>query len=238
MKTITNADEILFRCSSLGKLMTKPKSKDEKISETTKTYLAECFVNAKYGRYKELTNKYIAKGLAVEEDSITLYSRVKKQMFKKNEQRLSNGFITGTPDLFTGESIEKADCIIDIKSSWSIFTFYATTIEKLNSNYYFQLQGYMALTGAKTAKLAYCLIDTPDAIFMQELRTLMYQMGCDAENKLYQEAANKMEELMKYSDIPISERMNEIEIPRNDSDIARIKEQVILCREWMNKNLF
>lgn len=83
--------------------MTEPRSKSETISEGTKTHLADVFVSHKYGRNTNIENKYTIKGLQVEDDSITLYSRVKKHFYTKNQDHLSNAFIKGTPDLFKGK---------------------------------------------------------------------------------------------------------------------------------------
>lgn len=235
-----NADKILFRCSSLGYIMTEPKKKDEVLSETTKTHLVDKFVSVKYNRETDIQNRYISKGLAVEEDSITLYSRVTKQFFKKNELTLSNEFIAGTPDLFTGSIVHQADLVIDIKSSWDIFTFFRTTQDKLNKMYYWQLQGYMALTGAKSSRLVYCLVNTPAPLIYDEMNKLKWKMGVinPETDKNYQDACAEIEKVCKYDDVPMEERFNEIVIERNDEDIARVYERVNLCREWMNANLF
>ena len=229
---ITTADNILFRCSANGKLMTEPRTKSETLSETTKKYLVEVFIQHQYGREKDITNKYITKGLQVEEDSITLYSQYKGRFFKKNESRLFNEYLAGTPDIILDNEI------IDIKSSWDIFSFYNSKTGGLNKDYYWQLQGYMALTGAQKAKLVYCLVDTPNAIFLRELNSLKWQMGVnDDTDKLFQEAANKLEENMRYSDIPIEERVHEIDIERNDADIDKLYSRINDCRKWINENL-
>lgn len=235
-----NADKILFRCSSLGYIMTDSRSKSETLSETTKTHLVDKFVSAKYARETDIQNKYIEKGLAVEEDSITLFSRVKKEFFKKNEENLTNEFISGTPDLFTGSEVRKSDLVIDVKSSWDIFTFFRATQDKLNKMYYWQLQGYMALTGAKSARLVYCLVNTPPPLIFDEMNKLKWKMGVinPDTDKLYQEACAEIEKVMKYDDIPMEERVNEITIERNDADIERLYERVQQCRNYMNQFLF
>lgn len=230
----------LFRCSALGYLLVEPRTKAAKeageLSETTKTNLIDIYVSAKYGRQTDITNKYITKGLMVEEDSITLYSRVKKTFFKKNEKHLSNEFIKGTPDLFTGSEIEKAETIIDIKSSWDIFTFFRNIPKGVNDMYYYQLQGYMALTGAKSAKLAFCLIDTPETMIMDAKRRLMWQMNAGTEeNEDYKNACDELDLKMTYSDIPLKEKVIEYDIERNDADIDRIYDKVKKAREFLNQ---
>lgn len=213
----------------------------EVISETTKGYLIELFVEAKYGREKEISNKYIEKGLKVEEDSITLYSLHTKNFFKKNTERITNEFLTGEPDLSDGNDIRKAAIICDVKSSWDIHTFFKAKFSETNKDYYWQGQSYMALTGAKTFKLVYCLVNTPDVMIADQKRKLSYQMGQTSDQSIdndYIEACAKIDALSNYDDIPIAERINEITIERNDADIERLYARIKQCREYMNKNLF
>jgi len=218
----------IFRCSALGKLMTEPRSKSETLSETTKTYLAEVYVNARYGRKKEITSRYIEKGLRVEEDSITLYSRVKKVPFFKNEQRFTNKYLAGTPDYVK-------DFVLDVKSSWDIFTFFNTTSKDLNKAYYWQLQGYMALTGLKEARLAYCLVNTPDTMIEDEKRKLGWKMGLiDASvNPDYVKACEQIDRLSVYDDIPMEERLNEIVVPFDQLAIESLYNRIIECRRYL-----
>jgi hypothetical protein len=228
------ADNILFRCSSLGHLMTEPRAKSETLSESCKTHLVDVFVSNKYGRNTDIVNKYTTKGMLVEEDSLTLYSRYKKEFYLKNETHFNNEFIKGTPDIIT-----KHGMIIDVKSSWDIYTFFRNNAKSLNKNYYWQLQGYMALTGCKISMLAYCLVNTPDMLIQDEKRRLQYKMGViDDSNKTFEEACAEIEKLSIYDDIPLSEKVIEIEIKRDDSDIERLYQKIKDCREYMNKNLF
>lgn len=226
-----------IRCSAIGEIMTPPKSKEAKeaglLGETATKYLKQLFRELRYGRKKEFTSKYTDKGLMVEEDSITLYSRLKKKVFKKNEQRLENDFICGTPDLFEGESITRATNVIDTKSSWDLFTFPFPN-DKQNTDYYWQLQGYMALTGARSAVLAYCLIDTPLTLINDEKRKLFYKMNAGTEeNPDYVAACEELERRMMFGDIPMSERMVEFPVERNDSDIELIYAQVKKARNFL-----
>lgn len=226
----------LFRCSSLGHIMTESRSKTDPLSETTKTHLIDVYVANRYGRQDDIQNKYIEKGLAVEEDSITLYSRIKKDLFLKNEEHLSNEWIKGTPDLYRGEAVKNASCIIDIKSSWDIYTFMRTLTKEVNKMYYWQLQGYMDLTGASSAVLAYCLVDTPQQLIEDEKRRLMWKMGCATdENPLFQEACEELQRSMTFGDIPLSERLIEFNITRNDEDIMKMHARVEQCRKWLNE---
>ena len=232
-------EKIRFRCSALGNIMTDARSKSETISETAKAHCVDVFISEKYGRKKDISNKFITKGLMVEEDSITLFSRHTKTFFKKNEVQLKNHSITGTPDLFEGEQILSATKIIDVKSSWDIYTFFRSRHDKLNSQYFWQLQGYMALTGAQSATLAYCLINTPEMLIDDEKRKLQWKTGTiDDEQPEFKVACAEMDKLMRYDDIPMEERITMIDIPRDETAICRIYQRVADCRKWIAENLF
>lgn len=221
------ANNILFRASQVHNLMIEPKSKSELISETTKTYLLDVYAEYKYNRRKEVINKYVQKGIGAEEDSLTLYSLVTGDLFVKNEERIRNEYVIGTPDLLT-------DPIVDIKSSWDLFTFLKAKHSPLNKAYYWQLTAYMWLTGVKNAKLAYCLVNTPEQIINDQKRKFMWNANQIDESELTVQAFEEIERNCKFDDIPMSERIHTIDIAFNPDDIERLKQRIIDCREWMS----
>lgn len=259
-----NADDILFRCSSLGHLMVEPKNKSELISETTKTHLVDVYVSNKYNRFTEINSLVLDKGNDVEEDSITIISRRRKEFMKKNEIHLRNAFIKGTPDLFKGEEIYKAEIVRDAKSAWDAYTFYRSKYKPVEKMNYWQLQGYMALTGAKSGSIDRCLTNTPYHIVEGLLRRQSYNHpGMDTpawiELQVIANHVYDMETFQKYIDqrgvnirtdsnsqavfmgfveIPIEDRHFAFEFERNDTDIERLYDKIKLCRNWMKENLF
>lgn len=232
--------ELIFRCSSWGKIFSDPKSNKDKeagkLSVSAKKETFARYQSQNYRREKFLSNKYVEKGLGVEEDSITLYSRVTKTFLKKNEERLINDYITGLPDTYIGESIRKAEVIIDIKSSWDIHTFGESIIDEVKDVYYAQGQGYMALTGAKEFHLVFCLVNTPEVQLNDMKRRLSWQMGLidEQENPLFIEACAKIDHEGIFDDIPMNERVFTKVIKRDDTYIKEGYERVIKCREWLN----
>ena len=218
--------------------MTEPKEKAAKeageLSKTAKTHLKNVYIQEKYGRQKDVVTKQMKKGIEVEEDSITLLSRVQKKMLYKNEERLYNDYITGLPDIFEGESIRNATSITDIKSSYDLFTFLANAGESLDSNYDYQLQGYMALSGARQAYIAYCLVNTPAHIIESEKYYLLKKMDVISdESPEYIKEALKIEKNMTFDDIPKEERVLIFSVERNDYTINKIYEKVIKAREFL-----
>lgn len=219
--------------------MVEPRSKSELISETTKTHLIDVFIQNTYNRRSDIRNRYTIKGTLVEEDSMTLFSRVTKRYYVKNEESMANDYIKGTPDIITSLDVKDME-IIDIKSSWDIFTFMRAKYKnELNKMYYWQLQGYMFLTGAKKARLAYCLVNTPDQLIEDEKRFLWYKMGQpDKESPVWSDACLEIDRNCIYDDIPMQERLHQISFERNDADIEKLYTKVLACRKWMDENMF
>lgn len=225
-----------FHPSQLGLIMTESRTK-EPFGETAKAHLLECWIGKKYGRYKDVTNQYLEKGTLAEEDSIDLYSVVKKQYFEKNKELISNDFFIGTPDLYVGKSIKEAELIIDLKTSWDIFTFYSVMLKGLDKRYFWQLQAYMDITGAKTSKLVYCLVNTPYKLVEDEKKKLMWKMGViDSDADLeYLKACERIDKNSNYDDILMENRYIEFTVDRDQESIDKAHKRVIECREFLNQ---
>lgn len=221
---MTSFDDYKFRCSSLGKLMVTPKNKKDPISVTTKKYLQEIHKEALFGKTTELQSRYLSKGIQVEEESIKIVGNVGSTRFEKNEKFFENDKICGTPD------INDEHHLIDIKSSWDFTTFPMHSDLLPSKDYYWQMQGYMALTGKKESAVIYCLVDTPSNLIQDEVRRLSWKMGMievpmDLENEVY--------ERLQYNDIPEELRIKRFDVKYNEDDVERLYERIDLCREYL-----
>jgi hypothetical protein len=148
-----------FRASQLGKLMTSSRTKGEALSQTAKSYIIQKAKEDFFEYRSELNNKYLTKGLAQEQDSIDLLNLVRLEDYKKNEERVENEWLTGCCDIITDTSI------IDIKTSWSLDTFPATTYElKDLSDYEWQGRAYMWLYDMPSFELCYVMVTTAPEI--------------------------------------------------------------------------
>lgn len=152
-----------IRASASGKLMTKPRSKSEFLSKTTKSYLEEWTKEQIYGVRKNINSKYLSKGNQVEDDAIVYASAEKGWLFaEKNEEYFEDEYFCGTPDVIL------EDRIIDIKSSWDCFSFPLFYNGVPNKDYYYQLQTYMHLTQKDKAQLVYVLMNTPEELTLED----------------------------------------------------------------------
>lgn len=158
-----------FRCSSIGKLMTEPKSKSEgPLSVGAKTYIRELAAQEIFGVTFEVSSKAMEKGIQCEQDSIDLLNYVRGMRLKKNTERKTNEFITGEADLFNAELNHGHD----IKTSWSIATFPISEEGCIDKLYEYQVRGYMMLWDADSWSVDYCLVSTPEDLMRYEPLTL------------------------------------------------------------------
>jgi len=194
-----------FRASQLGKLMTSSRTKGEVLGQTAKTYIIEQAKQDFYGYRTQLMNKYVLKGIEQEQDSIDLLNGVRFQNYLKNEQRAENEYLTGCCDIITEDSI------IDIKSSWSLETFPATTFELKDLNdYEWQGRAYMWLYDRPSFELVYTMYDTDDTLLT------------DWDNK----------SIHKVNHIPAHHRVTVLRYERDLAIEEQIKERLRACSEY------
>jgi hypothetical protein len=217
-------NKILFRASSIGDLMTESRSKSEKLSKTAKSYIQKVFKEREFGYYENINSKAIDKGIENEDEAIQLASEVLCWDFViKNEEKYSNEYINGTPDVIT------KDLLADIKCSWNMGTFPIFEDEIPTKNYWWQLQSYMWLTGHSTSELVYVLTNTPEQIVEDEIRRMHWKLNKIDEDLDLREAVQSQH---TFDHIPNNLRIKRFIVERDEQAIEQIKEKVELCRNY------
>ena len=216
-----------IRASQIGKIMTSSKTKGEVLSKTCKSYIQELAIENTYGIRKEFWSRYTDKGNECEEEAIELVNDVLNLGFIfKNEENLNNDWITGTPDVNTNE------ILLDIKCSWDATTFPFFETEIPNKDYYYQLQGYMWLTGKTESLLCYCLVNTPFQIVEDEVRREHWKQNLIDESLDLRDFVQKKH---NYDHIPKEKRVKVFKVIKDDNVINNIKERINIAREYYNK---
>jgi hypothetical protein len=156
------AHDFLIRCSSIGKIMTEPKTlKEGPLSVGAKTHIRELAAQDIFGVDFEVSDKKMEKGIVVEPESTALLNRVRGLNLTKNAERKRNDWITGEADLFDAERRVGHD----LKSAWSVATFPICPEDIAGSQrsmYEWQMVGYCWLWDADEWEINYCLVDTPE----------------------------------------------------------------------------
>ena len=147
---------------------------------------------------KEFSNKFTEKGISVENSAIDYISDIRNVFYTKNESSFENSFMTGTPDIIYKDSV------IDIKSSWDCFTFPIFEV-RLNSSYWWQIQGYMHLCDKRYGEVVYVLMDTD---------------------------SDEVEDV--YSDIDALYRVKSFKVYYDEKAIEEIEGRVVACRDYIN----
>jgi hypothetical protein len=232
MTNVNLFDNWKARASMVGNLMTQPQSKAAKdnneLSETAKKYLYEEYARFVWGKEPlDVTTKQMAKGNTAEEDSLLLLSTIDGIIYEKNEQKVSNDYLIGTPDVICREPL----AIKDVKTSWDSKTFISKHYEGLSNLYYYQLLAYLEITGAKTGEVVFCLVDTPEELIQDELYRAAKRQNC-IELPPPKEAA--IRNSMTFEDIPQEQRIIRFQVDYNEEVIHKIRQKIDKCREFLH----
>jgi hypothetical protein len=142
--------EIKFRCSSIGRLMTEPKTKAEgPLSVGAKTFIRELAAQEILGVDFEVSSKEMEKGILCEADAIALVGRVRALDLEKNTDRRSDDYFMGECDVFHSPTREGRDT----KCSWSAKTFPISQTDCQDRLYEYQMRAYMRLWDATRPRI-------------------------------------------------------------------------------------
>ena len=195
---------MIFRASSLGKLMTTSRSKTDVLSVTAKSYIKQVAKQNYFGYQNQISSRYIDKGQQQEQDSIDLINTVRMESYTKHIGRVNKDYLSGECDILT------ADTIIDTKTSWSLDTWPELPEEGINSDYEWQMRAYMMLYDKPQAEVIYCLVTTdPDLLSSFDDR-----------------------ELHQVDHIPADKRITVLKYDRDILIETEIMERLQLCSEY------
>ena len=195
---------MIFRASSLGKLMTTSRSKTDVLSVTATSYIKQVAKQNYFGYQNQISSRYIDKGQQQEQDSIDLINTVRMESYTKHIGRVNKDYLSGECDILT------ADTIIDTKTSWSLDTWPELPEEGINSDYEWQMRAYMMLYDKPQAEVIYCLVTTdPDLLSSFDDR-----------------------ELHQVDHIPADKRITVLKYDRDILIEAEIMERLQLCSEY------
>jgi hypothetical protein len=213
----------------LSKLMFKKTNPE--LPKGAKTYCEVWLKKHLFKRNPEFKALVIDKGLMCEMDGINLISETFGYSdFQKNDEYFENEFMHGTPDIIHNGIVH------DTKLSWDLFSFPMFESELPNNDYWWQLQGYMILTGLEKASLDYVLIDTPMPLILLDLKKLYYQSGGTAEDWT-QENYEALYPNYQFNDIPVEKRIKSFTFDLDKTVESKINERVILCRNYIKQIL-
>lgn len=204
------------------------KKNNPELPTTCISFLEDWYKEQIYGRRKEFTSNMTEKGNINEDEAIDFIAdKLNYPFLYKNETYFEDDYMTGTPDMIPPNEI------LDSKCSWDCFTFPLLEKELPTKDYWWQGQGYMNLLNRKHFKLCYVLTDTPYHIIEREARNWCFKNGYD---ELDDDILAQFEKKMTYKDIDDKYKLKVFCFDRDDNAITQIKQRVIECRNYIEKN--
>lgn len=177
--------------------------KKPELPQGAKTYVENWYNYHKYNDESEVYSKYLEKGKNMELEALEVVAdRFNLGFLAKNEQRFSCEFMDGEPDALITKAVFDTKCSYDSKTFKDV-----VDCGELNSDYEWQMQGYLHLTGRKIGFVCYVLLNTEK-----------YDL-----------------EVISYDHIPIEERYFHFRVDYDPNRIKQIEERVRMCREYLNE---
>lgn len=205
------------------------------LSTTAKSFVQTTWLANEKGFYSFGGNKYTEKGLYSEEDCLSLISKIDGRFYKKNEDRIIKGNISGECDInskFGGRRV-----IQDTKSTWSPETFMNA---KMTLDNEWQGRCYMYLYDADEFWLRHCLVDCPAHIYEHEVYKLKMDYNIiDESLEEHKRLFDRLKTSLIYTDnssYSVEERVKTTVIYRDDDIFQELLDRIPFALEYY-KNL-
>jgi hypothetical protein len=209
----------------------------KKVTGACESYLINLYAQIKYGRRPIMKGDapiQLIKGVKSEIRATEMVERVTAQKLYRYKSKLNNSYLNGQLDVLDAKSVEESKSIIEVKNSLRLNHFLMSAKEPLPRRFFFQMQGYFALTGKESGVVYNCLVDMPDHI-IEEQRSLLAAELCPdgVVTKLFEEEWAEKERSFRFNDIPEEERVIPFYVERDERVIEQIYEKIDICREWL-----
>lgn len=215
------------------------KDEDIPLSAGCKSHLSGIYAFEKYHKwspFKDIGSRATEKGKFCEQDGIELVNKKYSLNLFKNEERRYSDFFSGHLDAFEGEDIDNVTVVHDVKCPDNVETFFSYLNKDLPPVYYWQMQGYMNITGASVAKVHFCLVNTPDHQIKHASEALLRRMDVISDlSPEYVEAQYQLVKNLTYDDINPNDKVYTFVVERNDDDIQKACLKVQRCREYLQE---
>lgn len=201
-----------------------PRLSEPRLSKTCITFLRKWVDEHIYQRRVEFTSKQTDKGNIVERDAIN-YAAInipEMGLVSKNQVRFKeHEYITGEPDVMT------ATTIYDTKCSWTHETFPLYSPELEETNYEWQVLGYMEIAERKRGFVVFVLMSMPEEMIIREAR---WKLPQDYSREEFEAFAAQF----RYDDLPAYLRLKTYEVSYDEERIQAIKDRVLECRKYID----
>lgn len=228
----TKYEKYLVRLENEGKI--------DGVSTSGISKLKDIYIKEKWN--KEIVNgakdyvPAILNGTLSENKSLALISEIDGVLYKKHKALIKNKYLKGILDCYLGKSLKKIEKVTDIKTSASMQSLLSLIKdEEHTSKYYWQIMGYLAITGANEGEVCHCLVSYSDRIINDEINKFLQRtknLGFDGD--YIDSQIQRIKFNMTFDEIPIEQRVVRFKVQKDEDAINNIYEKVKFCRKWLN----
>lgn len=204
-------------------------------------YLLYIYALKKYGLPVKLfaegsIHASAANGILKEPYSIELISRIYNKRLYRNKQTIKNDKLLGVIDAWDCPDWKDSDCVHEIKTTSDIRKFLIRKRYPLSKDTFLQMQGYLALTDKNIAEVNFCLVDFPESVIESQNDALFRYLCPDGIfTGQFEEEWAKMENKLRFVDVPDRDRIFTCIVDRNEEVIEKIYKRVDDCRKWLKE---
>ena len=203
--------------------------------------LKDIYIKEKWGKeVVSVAKDYvpgILNGTLSEHKSLSLISELDGVAYRKHKSLIKNKYLKGILDSYLGNSLKKIEKVTDIKTASSMQSLLSLIKdEETNTKYYWQIMGYLAITGANEGEICHCLVSYPERIINDEINKFLQRtknLGFDGD--YIDSQIQRIKFNMTFDEIPIEQRVVRFKVERDDNAIKNIYEKVKFCRKWLDK---
>ncbi len=205
------------------------------ISELIIIYAYEMYGKGKVSKGNDSPHA-AEKGNMAEPESIKFLSMMDGINYEKNEEKFTNKWFQGIPDIVIRGKDNKIEKLIEVKTSYDLPSFIMSMRQKEPSHNIFELMGYMDMTGCKNAEIVHCLVDMPEKISsFEEKRLRERYCWLELDEETISDRISKSLNNMEYSDIPNELKCFRRPVTLNKLTMKDVKRRATASRKWMKE---
>jgi hypothetical protein len=206
------------------------------LSSGAKNFLVEFYSRERYNIKKAasggIPKSAQIKGSLLEKEGVELISKVNGIQYTKETEPVSDDYFIGVCDI----KCELKNMLIDVKTSWNAANFMKSKKNKLPTELWAQMQGYLHLYNIPKGQVCYVLVNTPPHLIEQEWANIFkkYAYG-EITREQYDDGCYKLEGFYDYNKIPEKKRIVRFDVDYCPAYITKAKTKVDMARVWLNE---
>lgn len=209
-------------------------------SQGCKTELKNIYISEKYGKRPPYVGgempAAVRNGTISQHEALQLWSEVANLRYSTHKDVIKGKYLKGQVDAYTGTSIKRPETIVEIKTVGSLQSLLSYVDSDEIGKDYWQAMGYLAITKADRAVIAYCLVSYPETIIEAEIsRVIANAVAKKAPSDVITAKIEQVRKNMTFDEIPKNQRVVQFEFTRDDDVITQINEKAKECIAWIKQ---